>query len=412
MNPTTTNISIIIPTHNRSQSTRRLLDKLGKQTYPKDRMEVVVVANDCQDDTLTMLQQYQAPYKLISAETNGSGPATPRNKGASLATGDILIFLDDDVDPSEGLAAAHVQAHEHENSVVIGYLPLAVSRNPGYYRLKLKMWWENKFQQMRKTGYRFGYEDLLSGNFSVGAGLFHKVNGFVTTLSCRDDYELGIRLLNAGGEFRFCKEAAGLHCDEVTDVHRSLRRKREEGKMDIKLWRMHPGITNSLQNEYRENKFAFINSRKAWWMLNFPKMTDRLAGVYKFMLNVAGRLRMRNRWHWMSYRLHTYWYYRGLIDQLQTKENLFSYFSHEPAGAVRMSDIDLSKGFAAAQDKLDRERPHAITIWFGSEKVTEIPYTPGMEPLRGVHLKRLLATTAKTPVMKALALRTLNKSSN
>src|SRR5829696_4478079 len=100
MNPAETKISIIIPTHNRAPSTKRLLDKLARQTYSKELMEVVVVANSCKDETVAMLQAYKASYPFQYAETSGDGPTVPRNRGAALATGDILIFLDDDVDTS------------------------------------------------------------------------------------------------------------------------------------------------------------------------------------------------------------------------------------------------------------------------------------------------------------------------
>ncbi|HYF29570.1 MAG TPA: glycosyltransferase family 2 protein [Chitinophagaceae bacterium] len=408
MNPAVTTISIIIPTHNRAASARRLLDKLAHQTYSMALMEVIMVANDCKDDTVAMLQQYKAPYTLKYAETNGTGPAVPRNKGASMAEGAILIFLDDDVDPSEQLAEAHVGAHDNDTTVVIGYLPLAVSGNPGYYRLSLKMWWENKFREMSKPGYRFGYEDLLSGNFSTSADLFRRSSGFITTLSCRDDYELGVRLLNLQANFKFCKEAAGLHRDEVTDLNRSLKRKREEGRMDTKLWNLHPRITNSLQKNYRENRFNFLHSRRAWFMMNYPRVSDKFAGLLKSWMKIAERLSMRWRWHRLSYRLHTYWYYRGLMDALGSRDNLVRYFSHEPfIREIKKLDIDLEKGLAAAENLLDDERPEAITIWLGPEKIADLPYEPGMERLKGAHLRAILATTVSEPMTTALVMQTL-----
>ncbi|MGB8191031.1 MAG: glycosyltransferase family 2 protein [Chitinophagaceae bacterium] len=410
MNPAETKITIIIPTHNRAPSTKRLLDKLALQTYPKELMEVIAVANSCEDNTVEMLRSYHALYAFQYAETSGAGPAVPRNKGASMAKGDILIFLDDDVDPSEGLAEAHVRAHEDDRSVVIGYLPLSMPERAGYFRKNLKMWWENKFQQMRKQGYRYNYEDLISGNFSISAKLFNEVDGFITTLRCRDDYELGIRLLNSNANFKLSMEAHGLHCDEVTDFERSLKRKREEGRTDVKLWRTHPATTNSLQNEYREKKFGFPESKKAYFLIHWPRLTDMYAKLVKGQLKIMERWGLRGKWSRASYRLLTYWYYRGLMDELKTQESLLRYFSHEPdESGIKKTDINLENGLKAAEAILDEERPHAATIFYGHEKIGTIPFKPGTERLKGVHLRRILATTFSKSLMKTLALKKLSQ---
>lgn len=391
MNPAATYISIIIPTHNRSASTRRLLDKLAQQEYPLNMMEVIVIANSCTDDTINMLREYKAPFAFQYGESEGAGPAVPRNKGAAMARGSILIFLDDDVDPSPALAAAHVQAHEDDNTVVMGYLPLSMPEKPGYFRKGLQLWWENKFYQMSRPGHRFTYEDLLSGNFSISAKLYHAVNGFITTLRCRDDYELGIRLIASGANFRFSKKAMGIHRDEVTDFKRSLQRKKEEGRTDVRLWRMHPHITSSLQNQYRERHFGFPQSKTAYAIISYPKLTDRLMRLLVIALKLMEKTGMHYRWQKLSYKLLTYWYYRGLLHELQTKENLIKYFEHEPRlPDFHHVDVNLKEGLPAVEAIMDRFRPHSITIWLGRNKIGTVPYAPGAERLRGSHLRRIL----------------------
>ena len=411
MNPATTRISIVIPTHNRAQRAKSLLDKLALQTYSRELMEVIMVANSCTDDTVAMLQQYKAPFVLKYAETGTASPAAPRNKGASMATGEILIFIDDDVDPCDEFAAEHIKAHEDDRSVVIGYLPLATTGKLGYYRQSLKMWWENKFQQMRRTGYRFSYEDLLSGNFSLSSKLFHEINGFVTTLRCRDDYELGIRLLEAGANFKFCYTAKGLHCDEVTNLDRSLKRKREEGKMDVHLWRIHPEITSTLQEEYRKRELDFPRSGRAYAMMHYPRITDWLAKLLLRILKKMERWGMRKRWERLSYLLHTYWYYKGLLDELHTKQGLLQYFYHTPlVNPTKELNIDLDKGLTAAEALLDRERPHVTHLWLGNQKIGTVPYKKGIEPLKGVHLRRLLASSIPKSMTTAMALDAVTKN--
>jgi glycosyltransferase involved in cell wall biosynthesis len=403
-------VSVIIPTHNRSGSILRLLNKLGEQTFPLSQMEVIVVANSCSDNTIEILKQYKAPYHFQYAETNGAGPAVPRNKGAALASGDIFIFLDDDVDPSTSLIEAHVDAHNNPMSVVMGYLPLTMPDNPDFFRLNLRAWWEKKFYQMRVRGYRFSYEDLLSGNFSISSTLFRQAEGFITTFTCRDDYELGMRLLQLGAEFKFSKDAWGYHCDEVTNLIRSLRRKREEGRTDVKLWRLHPGIQNELQKEYTAKGYDFLQSKTAFFLIKWPMITDRISKFLENGLLILERIKMRYRWEKLSYKLHTYWYYRGLLDELGTKENLRSYLNHFP-GKINIDtlEVDLQMGLCAAERILDDKRPESIRVKLNSQVLGEIPYKGGAEPIKGAHLRRILAKELSKPLIKALSLEKLKE---
>ena len=108
MNKENPTVSIIIPSHNRSSSLRRALDALHSQTYPIDLMEVIVVADSCIDDTLAMLQDYKAPFKLHAIEVNCRSASIARNTGAASATGQLLLFLDDDIEAMPPLVESHI----------------------------------------------------------------------------------------------------------------------------------------------------------------------------------------------------------------------------------------------------------------------------------------------------------------
>ena len=410
MNPLETTVSIIIPSHNRSHSLKRLLDKIGLQTYPLHLIEVIAVANSCTDHTVKMLQHYKAPFRLRYAETSGEGPAVPRNKGASLATGDLLIFLDDDIDPSEGLTEAHVLAHKEANCVVVGYLPLPLPVKAGFFKINLREWWEKKFDDMRKPGYRYSYEDLLSGNFSLPSELFQKIQGFITTLKCRDDYELGIRLVQAGAQLKFSQDAWGFHCDEVTDLNRSLKRKREEGRTDVHLWRLHPEITNTLQDDYKKKNHSFLQSKTALVLLKWPRLTDRVAQALRPVMDLLELMKIRGKWQQLSYKLHTYWYYRGLLDQLATRKGLEDYFHYAPKMERPLKEVklDLREGMESAEALLDQVRPDTVQIRYGHHIIGTIPFKAGVEPLKGIHLRPLLATQFSKPLTEALAIEKLS----
>lgn len=78
-------ISVIIPTRNRYDYVRLLLSDLLKQTV--SNFEIIVVD---QSDQERLLEHCQYIY------TRSKGPCVSRNLGVAKASGDILVFLDDD----------------------------------------------------------------------------------------------------------------------------------------------------------------------------------------------------------------------------------------------------------------------------------------------------------------------------
>ena len=91
--PTT---SVIIPTYNRKDSILRTLDSLRQQTFPMDRLLVVVVDDGSTDDTQTIASQ-QFPFTLRYVQQKNQGATAARNYGATISQSEILVFIDDDI---------------------------------------------------------------------------------------------------------------------------------------------------------------------------------------------------------------------------------------------------------------------------------------------------------------------------
>jgi len=197
-------VSVIIPTHNRCRLLLCLLDALGAQTYPAEGIEVIVVADGCVDDTVSLVREYTAPYWLKLHEQPARGVSVARNQGAGLAHGELLLFLDDDVIPTPACIAAHVAAHVGQRDrAVIGYYPARLEPDAGYFGVALQGWWERAFQQMEEPGHIWSYRDVMSGNLSLRAGLFQAVGGFHPAFRRHNDQEFGVRLLAAGARLHF-----------------------------------------------------------------------------------------------------------------------------------------------------------------------------------------------------------------
>ena len=405
-NPT---VSIIIPTHNRSSSLRRGLDALHSQTYPLDEIEVIVVADSCIDDTLAMLQDYKAPFKLQAIEVNCRSAAIARNTGAAAATGQLLLFLDDDIEALPPLVESHVRVHrERPGSAVMGPYPPKLQGGTRFFDVEVRSWWEDKFYQMSREDHRFTYQDLLSGNLSLDAELFARLDGFDSGFgNCGgEDYEFGLRLLKADVPFVMAAEAMAYHYEhETNNLDRSFRRCRQEGRSDVLIGRRHPELRPTLHVKDYETPYFWVDKILVAIVFLWPTVVDGLAvGARKF-LDLLESLGMRGTWRRLRAKLRGYWYLRGVIDELKSGSAISSFMKEDPARADlggHEINIDLQQGWEAAESLLDAERPAGAYLYYDQLTVGHIFPQAGMEPLRGSHLRSILALHFAEPLARAI----------
>src|ERR1700760_4215537 len=101
-------ISVIVPHYNDLEGLDICLAALGRQTYPAERMEIVVADNASPQGLAAVEQAVAGRARVVTVNQRGAGPA--RNGGAAASRGEILAFIDSDcrADPdwlAEGLKA-------------------------------------------------------------------------------------------------------------------------------------------------------------------------------------------------------------------------------------------------------------------------------------------------------------------
>ncbi|MEG3846472.1 glycosyltransferase [Microcoleus sp. herbarium19] len=409
MNKENPTVSIIIPSHNRSSSLRRAMEALHSQTYPIDLMEVIVVADSCIDDTLAMLQEYKAPFKLQAIEVNCRSAAIARNTGAAAATGELLLFLDDDIEAMPLLVESHARAHcLRPGSAVMGPYPPKLQGGTRFFDVEVRAWWEEKFYQMSRSDHRFHYQDLLSGNLSLDADLFARLDGFDSAFgNCGgEDYEFGLRLLKADVSFVLAPEAVGYHYEhETNNLDRSFRRSRQEGRADVLIGQRHPELRPTLHVKDYENPYSWIDKILVAVAFLWPAVVDGLAAGARKSLDLLESLGMRGTWRWLRAKLRGYWYLRGAIDELKSRSAISSFMQGGPArtdlGGHEIN-VDLQQGWEAAESLLDAERPAGVYLYYDQLRVGHIFPQAGMEPLRGAHLRSILALYFAEPLARAI----------
>lgn len=203
--------SIIIPTYNRSYTLSRPIDSVLNQSF--QNFELIIVDNGSTDNTQEWLSKNYKNDKIIYSYQTGSGsPASPRNKGISLAKGEWVCFLDsDDMWKKEKLEFILDAIQCQSNLDVICH------NENLYYEDINKIGKISKYGPFSKDMYR---EMLIFGNrLSTSATSvkikFLKKNNLkfneVNELATVEDYDLWLRLAMHNAKFFFLPESLGFY---------------------------------------------------------------------------------------------------------------------------------------------------------------------------------------------------------
>ena len=121
--PVPLTVSVVIPTTGRDV----LAESVGR-VLEQDPLQVIVVADRQPDRVREILtaNRLDGDPRLRVVTGSACGVALACQAGSDQATGDIILFLDDDVVPDPGLVAGHRDAHTvARDRVVVGYIPVA-----------------------------------------------------------------------------------------------------------------------------------------------------------------------------------------------------------------------------------------------------------------------------------------------
>lgn len=92
-------LTVIICTYNRAKYIGPLLESLAANTLPKSEYEILLVDNNCQDNTREICEHFAATHPDLTfryvVETE-QGLSAARNCGIRHAHGDLLVYVDDD----------------------------------------------------------------------------------------------------------------------------------------------------------------------------------------------------------------------------------------------------------------------------------------------------------------------------
>lgn len=105
-------VSIILPVYNAEEYLCRCLNSVLKQDY--QNIELIALNDGSTDQSLSILNEYKNEYveKLIVVDQENIGVSMTRNKGIQMATGEYLMFIDNDDYFDDGYISKYVNEIE------------------------------------------------------------------------------------------------------------------------------------------------------------------------------------------------------------------------------------------------------------------------------------------------------------
>jgi glycosyltransferase involved in cell wall biosynthesis len=240
-------VSIIIPARNESKTIDRLIQTIRQQSPAGWSAEIVLVDDGSSDDTAAVARRAGAVVVELGPRAGGGNPAVARNRGALVATGDPLVFLDADCVPAKDWLARLIAGHESGAAVVGGALDLPPGLSP-----------------MARCDYYCGWYHVHSrraggevpnhppGNLSVRRAEFARTHGFTEqqpVAYAHEELAWQSAVRRRGGRIMFEPGAIACHYNR-------------------------PGFRNLLRRNYRWG-FSAIESKA-------PTGAARLAWVYRY----------------------------------------------------------------------------------------------------------------------------------
>lgn len=215
-------ISIIIPTFNKVEYTKKCLEALKKNTPGADLADVIVIDDDSTDDTQDFLRSLSLISIIFNKENLGFSRAN--NIAAKKAKGDILVFLNNDTEVQKGWIEAIVDVFEKENNVGavgvkllfpnqtiqhagLAFYPDKVARHI-YYQLDKDSSFVNKLRECQA---------VTAACVAIPKKVFFEVGGFDEAyINGLEDVDLCLKIKEKGYRIFYQPKSVVVHHESVS----------------------------------------------------------------------------------------------------------------------------------------------------------------------------------------------------
>lgn len=166
-------ISVIICTYNRDKFINACLQHLNNQTLERSKYEILVINNNCSDNTETIVNDFMKENPSLDIKQlyeNNQGLSFARNKGIEEAKYEIVCYIDDDgmAEPDYLKKILEFFSHNKEAIGIGGkVIPIYETEEPAWY---------NKYLRMMVTKIDFGDKQFkcYGKKYPAGCSMIYK----------------------------------------------------------------------------------------------------------------------------------------------------------------------------------------------------------------------------------------------
>lgn len=173
-------ISVIITTKNEEKNIENCLKSIKEQTYPRDKIEIIVVDNGSTDNTKEIARQYTDKVFNFGPERSAQ-----RNYGINQSQGEYFLYLDADMILNPEAIRECVERVENNQEIAGFYIPEIIAGNSSW----------NKVRRFERSFYNATPIDCVR---FVKKEKFLEVGGFDESMTGPEDWDFDKKIRLSG----------------------------------------------------------------------------------------------------------------------------------------------------------------------------------------------------------------------
>jgi glycosyltransferase involved in cell wall biosynthesis len=211
-------LSVVVPVRNKAPVLTQALGSIVEAVRLHPSSELVVLDHGSTDGSDRILREIVDEKQILSLR--GGTIAFARNTGARRASGDVIVFLDCDVEVPADFMSRVEHTLATTGAEVTG-APVALPTNP--------TWVERAWHQLTVDERSGPRHFLNSGNITIRRAAFDRVGGFPEELETGEDWEICRRLSASGSVIHADSSLVARHLDNPKTLSAFYRKERWYG---------------------------------------------------------------------------------------------------------------------------------------------------------------------------------------
>lgn len=242
-------VTVVIPTHQRREALRTVLESLSSQSLDHDSYEVVVAVDASTDGTVEMLEGLGGPLQLRWVSPESRGRAAACNAAVAAARGEVTVVLDDDMRVVPEFVERHRSHHPAgSRRCVLGAVPVELDERSPHAASHVKERFDRHLERLSDPEHLARPRSFFTGNASLRTETMRAVGGFDESFGIygNEDVELALRLRKSGVELGYDPEALAYQSYDK-DLGGLQRDTMAKGQTTVQLARSHPEVFPDLR---------------------------------------------------------------------------------------------------------------------------------------------------------------------